>query len=157
MATVIDPVCGMQLDDQQTAINSQYMNRTYYFCSLGCKQQFGNDPQRLAELADPVEEVLNKVQGVVDVVGVQKGNPEVTWTIDPVTSERYGLTVTQVSDQLAGNWLGEVATDLRLADRRVPVRVRLPDAYRFDPTETLLHDHGVLITDPSERPWMRWW
>ena len=48
MATVIDPVCGMQLDDQQTAITSQYMNRTYYFCSLGCKQQFDNDPQRYA-------------------------------------------------------------------------------------------------------------
>jgi CzcA family heavy metal efflux pump len=94
---------------------------------------FGNDPLRLAELADPVEEMLNKVQGVVDVVGVQKGNPEVTWTIDPIATERYGLTVAQVSDQLAGNWLGEVATDLRLADRRVPVRVRLPDAYRFDP------------------------
>ena len=94
---------------------------------------FGNDPVRLAELADPVEEMLNKVQGVVDVVGVQKGNPEVTWTIDPIAAERYGLTVAQVSDQLAGNWLGEVATDLRLADRRVPVRVRLPDAYRFDP------------------------
>ena len=27
--------------------------------------------------------MLNKVHGVVDVVGVQKGNPEVTWTIDP--------------------------------------------------------------------------
>ena len=69
---------------------------------------FGNDPQRLAELAEPVEEMLNKVQGVVDVVGVQKGNPEVTWTIDPIAAERYGLTVAQVSDQLAGNWLGEV-------------------------------------------------
>jgi len=40
-----------------------------------------------------------------------------------------------VSDQLAGNWLGEVATDLRLADRRVPVRVRLPDSYRFNTTK----------------------
>jgi YHS domain-containing protein len=48
MATVIDPVCGMQLDDQQTAITSQFMNRTYFFCSLGCKQQFDNDPQRYA-------------------------------------------------------------------------------------------------------------
>jgi YHS domain-containing protein len=48
MATVIDPVCGMQLDDQQTAITSQFMNRTYYFCSLGCKQQFDNDPQQYA-------------------------------------------------------------------------------------------------------------
>jgi len=94
---------------------------------------FGSDPTVLADLADPIEEMLNKVRGVVDVVGVQKGNPEVTWTVDPVAAERYGLTIAQVSDQLAGNWLGEVATDLRLADRRVPVRVRLPDAYRFDP------------------------
>ena len=53
MATVIDPVCGMQLDDQQTAITSQYMNRTYYFCSLGCKQQFDNDPQRYAAQPAP--------------------------------------------------------------------------------------------------------
>ena len=48
MANVIDPVCGMQIDDQQTAITSQFMNRTYYFCSLGCKQQFDNDPQQYA-------------------------------------------------------------------------------------------------------------
>jgi YHS domain-containing protein len=53
MATIIDPVCGMQLDDQQTAITSQYMNRTYYFCSLGCKQQFDNDPQRYAVQPSP--------------------------------------------------------------------------------------------------------
>src|SRR5262245_18888653 len=110
---------------------------------------FGNDPAVLAELADPIEEMLNKVRGVVDVVGVQKGNPEVTWTVDPVASERYGLTVAQVSDQLAGNWLGEVATDLRLADRRVPVRVRLPDTYRFDPNwlpQTLIRSsEGKLI------------
>ncbi len=94
---------------------------------------FGDNPDRLAELAEPVEEMLNKVQGVVDVVGVQTGNPEVTWNIDAVAAARYGLTVQQVSDQLSGNWLGEVATDLRLADRTVPVRVRLPDAFRFDP------------------------
>jgi CzcA family heavy metal efflux pump len=110
---------------------------------------FGSDPPVLAELADPVEEMLNKVRGVVDVVGVQKGNPEVTWTVDPAAAERYGLTVAQVSDQLAGNWLGEVATDLRLADRRVPVRVRLPDRYRFDPNwlpQTLIRSsEGKLI------------
>ncbi|HEU5258332.1 MAG TPA: efflux RND transporter permease subunit [Vicinamibacterales bacterium] len=110
---------------------------------------FGSDPAVLAELADPVEEMLNKVRGVVDVVGVQKGNPEVTWTVDPAAAERYGLTVAQVSDQLAGNWLGEVATDLRLTDRRVPVRVRLPDVYRFDPNwlpQTLIRSsEGKLI------------
>src|SRR6185436_18186655 len=62
---------------------------------------FGSDPAVLAELADPVEEMLNKVRGVVDVVGVQKGNPEVTWTVDPAAAERYGLTVAQVSDRIA--------------------------------------------------------
>ena len=56
-----------------------------------------------------------------------------TWTIDPVAAGRLGLTVEQVSAQLSAAWLGEVATDLRLLDRRVPVRVRLPDAFRFDP------------------------
>jgi multidrug efflux pump subunit AcrB len=76
------------------------------------------------------------------VVGVQQGNPEVTWTIDPVAAGRYGLTVEQVSRQMAGNWLGEVATDLRLADRTIPVRVRLPDSFRLDPNKlasTLIH------------------
>src|SRR5262249_22543302 len=36
-------------------------------------------------------------------------------------------------DQLAGNWLGEVSTQLHLPDRTVPVRVRLPDSFRFNP------------------------
>ncbi len=83
--------------------------------------------------------MMNKIDGVVDVVGVQQGNPEVTWTVDPVAAGRYGLTVEQVSDQMAGNWLGEVATDLRLADRTIPVRVRLPDSFRFDPEQACRH------------------
>jgi CzcA family heavy metal efflux pump len=96
---------------------------------------FGDDPDRLATLAAPVEEMVSHVNGVVDVVGPRAGNPEVTWTIDPVAAGRYGLTVQQVADQMAGNWLGDVATTLRLPDRTVPVRVRLPDAYRFDPKQ----------------------
>ena len=110
---------------------------------------FGDDPDRLAQLAGPIEEMMNKVDGVVDVVGVQEGNPEVTWTVDPVAAGRYGLTVEQVSAQMAGSWLGEVATSLRLADRTIPVRVRLPDSVRFDPNglaRTLLRtSDGQLI------------
>ena len=94
---------------------------------------FGDDPDRLAELAEPVEAMMEKIPGVVDVVGVTRGNPEVTWAVNPIAAGRYGLTVEQVASQLAGNWLGDVATDLRLSDRTIPVRVRLPDAVRFDP------------------------
>jgi CzcA family heavy metal efflux pump len=109
---------------------------------------FGDDPDRLAVLAEPVEEMMNKIDGVVDVVGVQQGNPEVTWTINPVSAGRYGLTVEQVSDQMAGNWLGEVATSLRLADRTIPVRVRLPDSIRFDPNRLA----GTLIRAADGKP-----
>jgi CzcA family heavy metal efflux pump len=94
---------------------------------------FGDDPERLADLAEPVEELLGKVDGVGDVVGMQRGNPEVAWTIDPVAAGRVGLTNEQVATQLSDAWLGNVATEMRLLDRRIPVRVRLPDSYRFDP------------------------
>ena len=96
---------------------------------------FGDDPEILASLSEPVEEMLGKIDGVVDVVGMQRGNPEVTWNVDAVAAARVGLTVEEVSNQLAAAWLGEVATSLRLSDRQVPIRVRLPDAFRFDPSK----------------------
>jgi CzcA family heavy metal efflux pump len=96
---------------------------------------FGDDPDTLERLAEPVEMMLDKIDGVVDVVGMQRGNPEVSWVIDPLAAGRVGLTVEQVSTQLSAAWLGDVPTDLRLLDRRVPVRVRLTDAFRFDPAK----------------------
>jgi multidrug efflux pump subunit AcrB len=93
--------------------------------------------------------MLEKVDGVVDVVGMQRGSPEVTWTIDPVAAGRAGLTVEDVAGQMSAAWLGDVATDLRLLDRRVPVRVRLEDRFRFDPSrlpQTLIRTaEGALI------------
>jgi CzcA family heavy metal efflux pump len=95
---------------------------------------FGDDPEVLGGIAEQVEPLLSQVHGVVDVVGVERGNPEVTWQIDPVAAGRLGLTVEQVAGQLAANWLGDVSTELRLPDRTIPVRVRYPDSYRLDPT-----------------------
>src|SRR2546421_3683476 len=46
MATVQDVVCGMKLDSQRAAETTQYLGQTFYFCSLGCKNQFERDPQR---------------------------------------------------------------------------------------------------------------
>jgi multidrug efflux pump subunit AcrB len=96
---------------------------------------FGDDPEVLASLSPPVEALLGKIDGVVDIVGMQRGNPEVTWNIDAVAGARLGLTVEDVSNQLAAAWLGDVATELRLPDRQVPIRVRLPDSVRFDPAK----------------------
>ena len=68
---------------------------------------------------------------MVDVVGMQAGNPEVTWNIDPVASARLGLTVEDVSNQLAASWLGTWPPSFVFRIGMVPVRVRLPDAYRL--------------------------
>jgi CzcA family heavy metal efflux pump len=96
---------------------------------------FGDDTETLATISDQVQHSLESVQGVVDMVGVQRGNPETTWDIDPVAAGRLGLAVNQVSEQLSDAWLGDVQTELRLSDRTIPVRVRYPDAYRFDPIQ----------------------
>jgi YHS domain-containing protein len=45
-----DPVCKMQVDEQN-APKSDYKNNTYYFCSLDCKEQFDNNPDRYAQAA----------------------------------------------------------------------------------------------------------
>jgi len=93
---------------------------------------FGDDANVLAELGEQVEEALGKVEGLVDIVGVQRGNPEITWQIDSTAAGRLGLTVSEVQQQISAAWLGEVATDYLALDRDIPVRVRYPDAVRFD-------------------------
>ncbi len=45
---VKDPVCGMDVDPKTAAGKSDYQGQTYYFCSLGCKQSFDEDPQKYA-------------------------------------------------------------------------------------------------------------
>jgi CzcA family heavy metal efflux pump len=94
---------------------------------------FGDDVDQLAALAEDVQPRVEKVKGVVDVVGVERGTPEVTWAVDAAAAARLGLTVEQVSQQIQSAWLGEVATELRLLDRTIPVRVRYPDSVRHDP------------------------
>ncbi len=41
-----DPVCGMQIDEKQSAATSDYKGQTYYFCSASCKQNFERNPDR---------------------------------------------------------------------------------------------------------------
>jgi len=42
----IDPVCGMDVDEQQAAGISDYQGRSYYFCSEACKERFDQNPQQ---------------------------------------------------------------------------------------------------------------
>jgi YHS domain-containing protein len=44
--TVIDPVCGMEIDAEAAAGKSEYKGQTYYFCAPGCKRSFDKDPEK---------------------------------------------------------------------------------------------------------------
>ena len=43
---VTDPVCGMRVDESRAPARSEYGGRPVYFCSLGCKIVFDQDPAR---------------------------------------------------------------------------------------------------------------
>lgn len=55
---VKDPVCGMEVDENQVKHQVQYMNKTYYFCAQRCKASFEEDPEKYLKAlqADFVEE-----------------------------------------------------------------------------------------------------
>jgi Cu+-exporting ATPase len=42
----IDPVCGMEVDPETAAGSFEHGGTTYYFCSLGCLEDFREDPAR---------------------------------------------------------------------------------------------------------------
>lgn len=44
--TVKDLVCGMDIDYTNAAGKSEYNGQTYYFCSLGCKKSFDQNPEK---------------------------------------------------------------------------------------------------------------
>lgn len=48
MATVKDPVCGMQIDPRAAAASREHDGETYYFCSDACLRQFEKDPGKYA-------------------------------------------------------------------------------------------------------------
>jgi YHS domain-containing protein len=42
---VIDPVCKMEVDTGK-ALNKEYKDKTYYFCSKGCLDAFSKGPAK---------------------------------------------------------------------------------------------------------------
>ena len=44
--TVIDPVCGMQVDPNTTSHHVSHAGTDYHFCSARCREKFVTDPER---------------------------------------------------------------------------------------------------------------
>ncbi len=48
MATVKDPVCGMDIDPNTAAAAESYQGKTYHFCSTVCHDKFKTEPEKYA-------------------------------------------------------------------------------------------------------------
>ena len=47
----IDPVCGMEVDENAAPATAEYDGETYYFCSEKCREEFMQNPDQFIELA----------------------------------------------------------------------------------------------------------
>ena len=48
MALPLDPVCGMEIVDENAAPQSMFQGDAFYFCGEGCKTKFDESPERYA-------------------------------------------------------------------------------------------------------------
>jgi len=42
----IDPVCKMRVDEKTAKFKSMYKDKTHYFCAVGCKKKFDDNPEK---------------------------------------------------------------------------------------------------------------
>jgi cobalt-zinc-cadmium resistance protein CzcA len=95
---------------------------------------YGDDLDRLVELAEAVEAVVAAVPGAVDVRMEQAtGLPTLTVTPDRKRLALYGLSVAAVQETLRIAVGGGVAGQIFEGDRRFDLVVRLPELLRNDP------------------------
>lgn len=47
--SVKDPVCAMVIEEEDAVGTSEYQDKTYYFCSNDCKEEFDENPADYAD------------------------------------------------------------------------------------------------------------
>jgi YHS domain-containing protein len=41
----VDPVCGMEVNEETAKLTSEYKGKKYYFCAPSCKKHFEENPE----------------------------------------------------------------------------------------------------------------
>jgi CzcA family heavy metal efflux pump len=95
---------------------------------------FGDDLDVLEGYGREIAPDLEEVPGLVDLYdGVTEHDFELRMRVDEAAAARAGLTPGDISAQVAAALLGAPAGMVRTGERAIGVRVRAPDAVRFDP------------------------
>lgn len=96
---------------------------------------FGEDTRTLEQLGDRALRVLRTIPGAADTQAeILTGVPELRVEVERDSLARYGLDVRDVRDLLNSTTGGTQVSELVEGERRFPIAVRLPVAYRDDLT-----------------------
>ncbi|MEO7039673.1 MAG: efflux RND transporter permease subunit [Gemmatimonadaceae bacterium] len=88
---------------------------------------FGDDPTLLAQKADQVAKLLDKVSGVEDVFnGIVIAGPALSVHVNAVAAARFGLNTRMVAEAVEPAITGSVAGQIRVGDRMYDLRVFAP-------------------------------
>ncbi|MHB8382697.1 MAG: efflux RND transporter permease subunit [Candidatus Binataceae bacterium] len=94
---------------------------------------FGANQNQIEATARRVAAQLSKIPGLVDVFnGVVLSIPEEQLLVDESAAARYGLDASGIQTALHAVIQGTVATNIRMGDRLVGVRVRYPGNFHRD-------------------------
>ncbi len=97
---------------------------------------FGDSLETLEAYATALAPSMGKIDGLEDFYsGVSDPAPELRLAVRVAEANRIGLEPTQVSAAVSGALLGVPAGEIRREDRAIAVRVRAPDAVRYDPNQ----------------------
>ncbi|MBI4824297.1 MAG: heavy metal translocating P-type ATPase [Nitrospirae bacterium] len=69
---VIDPVCGMTIEDTSSKGKSTYKGTTYYFCSTMCKERFDKDPESFLGKKPLIKPKMTKVSSMEALISETK-------------------------------------------------------------------------------------
>ncbi|PWT96630.1 MAG: AcrB/AcrD/AcrF family protein, partial [Candidatus Melainabacteria bacterium] len=97
---------------------------------------FGDELTVLRQIGEQINDAIEKIPGLVDlIVSGAAGAPQLSIKVDPAEAGRLGLTTQDVLAQVQDALQGSIATQVRVNDRLVDVRVRLNDALRTNPSK----------------------
>ncbi len=92
---------------------------------------YGDNLDKLREIAEKVKEQFEQVPGVVDVsVSMEKPRQEIWVKVDRVKLAKAGLTPADIAFILRSSFYGNVASDFRDGSKDFDIFVRVKDKYR---------------------------
>ncbi|MFW5807897.1 MAG: efflux RND transporter permease subunit, partial [Spirochaetota bacterium] len=91
----------------------------------------GDDFGKLTTIAREYMDYLNEVNGVYDItMDLEEGKEELRYRIKDEMAARTGVTVAQIGNVLNSSYEGTDATNVKIGDEEIDIRVRFDERYR---------------------------